>query len=201
MTAAALPLAPARRRDPSGRVLADLVPGALARDVTLVVAVAVLTALAAQVVVPVPGLPVPLTGQTFAVLLGAAALGPWRGAAAQAVYLGAGVVGLPVFAGASSGWESVAGATGGYLVGFVVAGVVVGALARRGADRRVLSTAGAYALGSLTVYAVGVPWLAVSTGMPAGAALLTGAVVFLPGDAIKAALAAALLPSAWRLVR
>lgn len=199
MTAAALPLVPARR--PARPVLADLLPGALARDVTLVVAVAALTAVAAQVVIPVPGLPVPLTGQTFAVLLGAAALGPWRGATAQAVYLTAGVVGLPVFAGASSGWESVAGASGGYLVGFVLAGVVVGALARRGADRRVLSTVGTYALGTLAVYAVGVPWLAVSTGMPITAALLTGAAVFLPGDALKAALAAALLPSAWRLAR
>lgn len=199
MTAAALPLVPARR--PARPVLADLLPGALARDVTLVVAVAALTAVAAQVVIPVPGLPVPLTGQTFAVLLGAAALGPWRGAIAQAVYLTAGVVGLPVFAGASSGWESVAGASGGYLVGFVLAGVVVGALARRGADRRVLSTVGTYALGTLAVYAVGVPWLAVSTGMPITAALLTGAAVFLPGDALKAALAAALLPSAWRLAR
>lgn len=197
MTAAALPLSPARPR----RVLADLLPGSLARDAVLVVAVAALTALAAQVVIPVPGLPVPLTGQTFAVLLGAAALGPWRGAAAQAVYLAAGVAGLPVFAGATAGWESVAGASGGYLVGFLLAGVVVGALARRGADRRVLSTVGTYALGTLAVYAVGVPWLAVSTGMPVGAALLSGAVVFLPGDALKAALAAALLPTAWRFVR
>jgi biotin transport system substrate-specific component len=200
-TPAVLPLS-ARPR----RVLADLLPAdgraaAVARDVALVVAVAALTALAAQVRVPIPGLPVPVTGQTFAVLLGAAALGPVRGSLAQALYVAVGVVGLPVFTGAASGWEVVAGASGGYLVGFVAASAVVGALARRGADRRLLTTVAAYAAGTAVVYAVGVPWLALATGMAPADALWAGAGVFLAGDALKAVIAGALLPAAWRLAR
>ncbi|PZR54307.1 biotin transporter BioY [Xylanimonas oleitrophica] len=200
MTTAALPLHPAPA------VLADLLPAgtrarAIARDVALVAGLALLTALAAQVRVPVPGLPVPVTGQTFAVLLGAAALGPVRGALAQVLYIGVGVAGMPVFTGGASGWEVIVGASGGYIVGFVLASLAVGALARRGADRRVLGAAGAYAVGTLTVYAVGVPWLAVVAGMDPAQALWGGLAVFLPGDVLKAVLAAALLPAAWRLAR
>jgi biotin transport system substrate-specific component len=187
-------------------VLADLLPAgtrtrAVVRDVALVVGVAALTALAAQVRIPVPGLPVPVTGQTFAVLLGAAALGPVRGSLAQVLYVAAGVVGLPVFTGGAAGWEVVAGASGGYLVGFVLASLAVGALARRGADRRALPAGAAYAVGTVVVYAVGLPWLAMATGMTPREALWAGAVVFLAGDAIKAVLASALLPAAWRVAR
>ncbi len=197
MTSAALPLPSARPR----RVLADALPGSLVRDIALVVGVAALTALAAQLRIPIPGLPVPVTGQTFAVLLGAAALGPLRGSLAQLLYIGVGLVGLPVFAGGTAGWETVAGASGGYLLGFVAASAVVGALARRGADRRVLTTVAAYSAGTAVIYAVGVPWLAAVADMPLGAALMGGAVVFLPVDAVKAALAGVLLPVAWRLAR
>lgn len=196
MTTLALPLVP--RSNPR-RVLADLLPGALVRDVALVLGVAALTALAAQLRIPVPGLPVPITGQTFAVLLGAAALGPVRGSLSQALYVVLGMVGLPVFTGSASGVEIVLGASGGYLVGFVVAGFVVGALARRGMDRGVLGTVLAFAAGTAVIYAIGVPWLALSTGMAPAAALWAGAGTFLVGDAIKAVLAGALLPSAWRL--
>lgn len=196
MTTLAFPLVP--RSNPR-RVLADLLPGTVARDVALVVGVAALTALAAQLRVPIPGLPVPVTGQTFAVLLGAAAIGPVRGALAQALYLTVGLVGLPVFTGGASGVEVVFGASGGYIVGFVLASLVVGALARRGLDRGVLGTVLAFAAGTATIYAVGVPWLAVTTGMGAGEALMAGAVVFLAGDAIKAVLAGVVLPGAWRL--
>ncbi|MBE1875626.1 biotin transporter BioY [Myceligenerans pegani] len=204
MTSLAFPLVP--RTNPR-RVLADLIPAessrarAIARDVTLVVAVAALTALAAQIRIPVPGLPVPITGQTFAVLLGAAALGPFRGTAAQVLYVGVGLVGLPVYAGGGAGAEVLFGASGGYLVGFVVAGAVVGALARRGMDRGVLGTVLAFAAGSAVIYAIGVPWLAVVAGMAPGEAFVAGAGVFLIGDAIKAALAGVLLPGAWRLAR
>lgn len=201
MTTAALPLP----RHPR-LVLADLVPAhgparTLARDVALVLGAVALTALAAQVRIPVPGLPVPVTGQTFAVLLGAAALGPARGALAQALYLAVGVGGLPVFTGGAAGWEVVAGSSGGYLVGFVAAAAVVGMLARRGADRHVLTTVLAYAAGTATIYAVGVPWLALTTGMAPAAALWAGSVVFLAGDALKAVVAGVLLPAAWRLAR
>ncbi|WP_125774559.1 biotin transporter BioY [Antribacter gilvus] len=198
MTTLALPLFP--RSNPR-RVLADLIPGALARDIALVLGVAALTALAAQVRIPVPGLPVPVTGQTFAVLLGAAALGPWRGSLAQVVYVLVGMVGLPVFTGGESGVDVVLGTTGGYLVGFIVAGFVVGALARRGIDRGVLGTVLAFATGTVVIYAIGVPWLAAAYGMGAGDALVAGAVTFLPGDAIKAVLAGVLLPATWKLTK
>lgn len=202
MTTLAFPLVP--RTNPR-QVLADLIPAessrarAIARDVTLVVAVAALTALAAQVRVPLPFSPVPVTGQTFAVLLGAAALGPVRGAAAQALYVAVGLIGVPVFAEGASGVQVLFGATGGYLIGFVLSGAVVGALARRGMDRGVLGTVLAYVAGSLVIYAIGMPWLAVVAGVDAGAAFAMGVAPFLIGDAIKAVLAGALLPSAWRL--
>ncbi|MBO0611152.1 biotin transporter BioY [Myceligenerans salitolerans] len=204
MTSLAFPLVP--RTNPR-RVLADLIPAessrarAITRDVTLVVAVAALTALAAQLRVPIPGLPVPITGQTFAVLLGAAALGPFRGTAAQVLYVGVGLLGLPVYAGGGAGAEVLFGASGGYLVGFVAASAVVGALARRGMDRGVLGTVLAFATGSAVIYAVGVPWLAVVAGMAPGDAFMAGAGVFLIGDVIKAVLAGVLLPGAWRLAR
>lgn len=193
MTSASLPLG-------HRRVLADLMPGALVRDVALVVAVAALTALAAQVRIPIEPLsPVPITGSTFAVLLGAAALGPLRGSLAQALYVTVGIAGMPVFTGWSSGWAYFTGATGGYLVGFVVASVVVGALARRGLDRRVPGAAVAFAVGSVVIYLCGVPWLMYVTGMPLREALVAGAGVFVVGDLIKAAAAGALLPAAWRV--
>jgi biotin transport system substrate-specific component len=195
MTSASLPLG-------HRRVLADLIPGALVRDAALVVAVAAITALAAQVRIPIEPLsPVPITGSTFAVLLGAAALGPLRGSLAQALYVAVGIAGLPVFTGWSSGWAYFTSATGGYLVGFVVASAVVGALARRGLDRRVPGAAVAFAVGSGVIYFLGVPWLMHVTGMPLREALVAGAGVFIVGDLIKAAAAGALLPAAWRVAR
>jgi len=195
MTSASLPLG-------HRRVLADLVPGALVRDAALVVAVAAVTALAAQVRIPIEPLsPVPITGSTFAVLLGAAALGPLRGSLAQALYVAVGVAGLPVFTGGASGWAYFTGATAGYLVGFVVASAVVGTLARRGLDRRVPGAAVAFAVGSVVIYLFGVPWLMHVTGMPLREALVAGAGVFVVGDLIKAAAAGALLPAAWRVAR
>ena len=194
MTTAPLPL---QRR----QVLADLLPGAVVRDVGLVVAVAALTAVAAQIRIPIPlpGFPVPITGSTFAVLLGAAALGPVRGSAAQVLYVAAGLTGLPVFTGGNAGITYAVGATGGYLVGFIVASAVVGALARRGADRRPPSAALAFVTGTVVIYACGVPWLMHVTGMPVQQALVSGMGVFLAGDALKALAAAGLLPAAWRI--
>lgn len=180
-------------------VLADRIPRTLVRDAALVVGLAALTALLAQVRVPVPFSPVPITGQTFAVLLGAAALGPLRAVTAQGLYVLVGLAGLPVFSGWAGGVEAVLGVTGGYLVGFVVASLVVGALARRGLDRRPIGMLVAFAAGTATIYAVAVPWLAIVTGAGALGALWQGAGVFLVGDAVKAALAAGLLPAAWRL--
>lgn len=184
-------------------VLADLVPASSAtrarvRDAALVLGGAVLTGLAAQVSVPVPGSPVPVTGQTFAALLVGTALGARRGFASLGLYALAGVAGLPWFAGGSSGWSM---PSFGYILGMMLASAVVGALARRGGDRTVLRTAGVMALGSAVVYAVGVPYLAYSAHLSATQAVDLGLRPYLLGDALKAALAMGLLPTAWRLLR
>ena len=181
-------------------VLADRIPQVTARDGLLVAGGALLTAAAAQVFVPLPFTPVPISGQTFAVLLVAAALGPARGVASMGLYVLLGLVGLPFYAEGASGPQVVLGATGGYLAGFVAAAWLVGQLARRGSDRKVLGTVGTYAAGSLVIYAFGVPWLAVVLGVGLSEALVLGLVPFLVGDALKALLAGALLPAAWRLV-
>lgn len=182
-------------------VIADLLPRAAVRDALLVVGAALLTAVCAQITIPLPFSPVPLTGTTFAVLLTAAALGPLRGVAGQALYLAFALAGLPFFQGGESGWTYATGVTGGYLFGFLVAAAVVGACSRRGLDRTPLGTLVAFALGTVTIYAFGVPWLAAVTEYDLAGALTPGALVFLPGDAIKAALAAGLLPAAWRFAR
>jgi biotin transport system substrate-specific component len=180
------------------RVLADLVPGALVRDVLLIAGAAALTGLAAQVVIPLPVTPVPISLQTFTVLLSGAALGPTRGGLAMGLYLAAGAVGVPWFAEQNSG---VGFPSFGYIVGFVVAAIVVGWLARRGLDRTVPTTLAVMVLGNLVIYALGVPWLAVSLGVDLPTALEFGAWPFLIGDALKIALAAGLLPAAWWLAR
>jgi biotin transport system substrate-specific component len=182
-------------------VLAEMLPKTLTRSGVTVAAGAALTAAAAQVVVPVPGSPVPVTGQTFAVLLTAAALGPAWGLFAQALYLMLGLAGLPVFAGATHGPGVIFGPSGGYLVGFLAAAVIVGTGARRGADRSPARTLLLFALGSVAIYAIGTAWLCLDTGMSASGGIAAGITPFIPGDTAKALLAAGLLPSAWRLAR
>jgi biotin transport system substrate-specific component len=176
------------------RVLADLLPGALVRDVLLVAAAAGITGLAAQVSIPLPFTPVPITLQTFTVLLTGAALGPTRGAAGMLLYLAVGAAGFPWFAEGKSG---VALASFGYIVGFVVAAAIVGALARRGADRSVPGTIGLMVVGNLVIYAIGVPWLMAALGVDLSKGLEFGVTPFLIGDALKIALAAGLLPATW----
>ncbi|MFI5528650.1 biotin transporter BioY [Kitasatospora sp. NPDC051853] len=185
-------------------VLADLLPqaatrlGAQARELALVAGGAALTGLAAQLSVPVPGSPVPVTGQTFAALLVGTALGTRRGVASLGLYLLAGMAGMPWFAEGSSGF---AAPSLGYVIGFVLAAGLVGALARRGADRSPLRTAGAMVLGNLAVYAVGVPYLAVSLGVPLARAAQLGLYPYLVGDGLKVLLAMGALPLAWKLLR
>jgi biotin transport system substrate-specific component len=186
---------PASRRP---AVLSDLVPGTLARDVALVIAGAAFVGLLAQISIPVPGSPVPVTGQTFGVLLGGAVLGWRRGVAALALYLVAGVAGVPWFAGHSAGSGT---ASFGYIIAFPIAAAVVGALAGRGGDRTPLRTVGSMAVGSLIVYAIGVPYLAYDLHLSASQAISEGLRPFLVGDAFKALLAAGLLPGAWAVVR
>ena len=177
-------------------VLADLVPGALVRDIALVVGAAALTGLAAQISIPLPFTPVPISLQTFTVLLAGAALGPLRGGLGMALYLVAGLAGVPWFSEQRSGFDF---PSFGYIVGFVVAAIIVGWLARRGLDRSVPTAIGIMVLGNLVIYAFGVPWLASSLGVDLPTALKLGAWPFLIGDALKVALAAGLLPAAWWL--
>ncbi|MBC2878507.1 MULTISPECIES: biotin transporter BioY [Streptomyces] len=183
----------------TGTVLADLLPASSsrARDVALVVGGAALTGLAAQLTVPVPGSPVPVSGQTFAALLVGTSLGARRGFLSLALYALAGIAGMPWFAEGKSG---AAFPSFGYVLGMLLAATVVGALARRGADRSVLRTAGTMALGTAIIYAVGVPYLALALHMPLGDAVAAGLTPFLIGDALKAALAMGALPTAWKLL-
>ncbi|MCG6493627.1 biotin transporter BioY [Kitasatospora sp. A2-31] len=188
---------------PSRAVLADLLPaassrfGAQARDLALVAGGAALTGLAAQFSVTVPGSPVPVTGQTFAALLVGTALGTRRGVASLGLYLLAGMAGLPWFAEGTSGWSM---PSLGYVLGFVLAAALTGALARRGADRSPVRTAAAMVIGSLAIYAVGVPYLAFALDVPLARAAELGLYPYLVGDALKAVLAAGALPLAWKLL-
>ncbi|HLI45173.1 MAG TPA: biotin transporter BioY [Acidimicrobiales bacterium] len=177
-------------------VLADLLPGALVRDVLLVIGAAGLVGALAQLTIHLPFTPVPITGQTLGVLLAGTALGWKRGAAALTLYAVAGVAGLPWFAGGASGYV---GASFGYIIGFVLCAALCGFLAERGADRSVARSVPAMVAGELVMYGVGVAWLAVDLHVGAGKAISLGFTPFIAGDAIKAALAAGLLPGAWRL--
>ncbi|MET9849498.1 biotin transporter BioY [Streptomyces ossamyceticus] len=185
-------VAPAR----TGQVLADLLPASRVRDIALVVGGAALTGLAAQIAVPVPGSPVPVTGQTFAALLVGTALGAGRGVASLALYALAGLLGVPWFANGTSG----VGVSFGYILGMILASAAVGALARRGADRSVLRMAGTMLVGEAIIYAVGVPYLAATADITLASAVAVGLTPFLIGDALKAALAMGALPTAWKLL-
>ncbi|MGI8868782.1 MAG: biotin transporter BioY [Mycobacteriales bacterium] len=178
-------------------VLADLIPGERVRDAALVLGGAAFVGLAAQLSFHLPGTPVPVSGQTFAVLLAGAALGPARGLLSMALYLLAGGLGLPWYAGHGSGFG---GVSFGYVIGFVLAATVVGGLARRGGDRTPLRTAATMVLGTLLIYAVGVPWLAASLHTSLPHAVRLGVRPFLAGDALKVIAAAGLFPLTWRLV-
>ncbi|GII66551.1 biotin biosynthesis protein BioY [Sphaerisporangium krabiense] len=178
-------------------VLSDLVPAVpskLVRDIALVVGAAGLVGVAAQVSIPLPGTPVPLTLQTFAVLLSGAALGLPRAFAAMALYLVIGQLGVPWFA---PGGDN---ATLGYVVGFVLAASVAGALSRRGGDRTPMRTVATMTFSTVLIYAIGVPWLMVVKSMDLPTAFDAGVVPFLIGDGLKVLAAAALLPGAWKLL-
>jgi biotin transport system substrate-specific component len=169
---------------------------ALLYDIVLIVGGSLLIALSAQIAI---GFPVPITAQTFAVLMIAALLGTRRGVACVLAYLAEGAAGLPVFAQAKGGLAAFAGPTGGYLVGFVVAAFVVGLLAEKGWDRRFWTTILAMVIGNIIIYAFGLTWLSILTGPRAAAA--GGLYPFIPGDILKILLAAAALPSAWKIIR
>jgi len=166
----------------------------------LVVGFSLVTALAAQVAIPLPWTPVPITGQTFAVLLTGALLGSRLGALAMFAYLIEGAGGLPFFAAGGGGIQRLLfSPTSGYLLSYPAAAFLVGLLAERGWDRRFLTAAAAMALGSLVILLGGWAWL--GRFVSPAAAFEAGVAPFLIGDVIKIALAAAVLPSGWVLLR
>jgi biotin transport system substrate-specific component len=170
-----------------------------ARDLLLVTAGALFIAALSQVRIPLPFTPVPLTGQTFAVLLVGAALGAKRGFGSISLYLACGALGLPFFAGGASGPAYMNGPTLGYLVGFAAAATLTGFLAERGLDRRIPTALVAFLAGQAMIYLFGVAWLTILLGFQK--ALLAGLAPFLLGDALKIVAAALALPAAWRLVK
>lgn len=171
----------------------------LVRDVILICLFSGFIALSSRIVIPLPLTPVPLTGQSFAVLLTGALLGSRLGPVAVLLYLVEGAAGLPVFFGGSSGPGHLAGPTGGYLVGFALAAWVVGGLAERGYDRRYASSLLMMAGAQLVIYLCGLVWL--SRFVLPEQVLRLGLFPFLVGDALKLGLASACLPWAWRVVR
>lgn len=167
-------------------------------DVTLIVGGSLVVALSAQIAVPLAFSPVPITGQTLAVLLVGALMGSVRGGVVMLLYLAEGVAGLPVFAGGGAGAAHLLGPTGGYLVGFVAAATVTGYLAERGWDRRIGTTVAAMLLGTVAIYAVGLAWLGLFTGTEN--LLAMGLYPFVPGAIVKIIVAAALVPQGWKLL-
>jgi biotin transport system substrate-specific component len=170
------------------------------RDIALVVAGALFIYLTARIAIPIPGTPVPITGQTFGVLLVGGALGLRRGLAATALYVLLGVAGLPFFAEGQGGLSVIGSVRGGYLIGFIAAGAVVGRLAELGWDRHIGGALGAMLVGSVVIYAVALPWMKVVTGWSLEETIARGLTPFLVGDIIKLVLAAVLFPAAWWVV-
>ena len=168
-------------------------------DVVLVLVGVVLTALAAQV--QIPALPVPFTLQTLAVLVIAATYGSSRGAITMSAYAVVGVLGFPVFAGGASGIAVIFGATGGFLLGFIFAAALIGRLAELNWSSDAVKMFVSYVLGSAVIYAIGVPVLAMSAFASDLVAAMTYMLPYLIWDAVKAVIAAALLPTAWVVVK
>ena len=190
-------------------VLSDLVPmrfakeNARVRDVVLVTSFALFTALSAQISIPLGFTPVPLTGQTFAVLLAGSVLGMRRGVASQGLYWIMGLVGLPFYANGDGGWSAGTGTTLGYFAGFMVAAALVGYLAERRNDRNFVSSMSAMAMATVVIYAFGAAWLSMKLNIPFASgdtnALSLGVTPFLAGDAVKMLLAGAIAPTVWAL--
>lgn len=170
------------------------------RHIALIIAGALIIYLTAKVSIPLGFTPVPITGQTFGVLLVGGALGFRRGFASIALYVLIGLVGMPFFAEGKGGLSVILGATGGYLVGFIVAGAIVGRLAELGWDRTLRGAIAAMLIGSVVIYAIGVPWLAVVAGFGPAEAIEKGLTPFLLTDTIKLLAVAAVFPAAWWMV-
>jgi len=166
--------------------------------------VTVLTAIAAQISIPLPFTPVPFTLQPMVVLLGGAALGSRLGLASQILYLAAGLAGLPVFAASPilpQGFARLLGPTGGYLMSYPIAAFVAGYLAERGFDRRYATSVLAMFAGLAIIFTFGVLWLAFGAHVGLAGAVRTGLIPFIPADIVKVLLAATILPSVWKFLR
>lgn len=170
-------------------------------NTTLVVGGTVFMSLMAQVSMPVPGSPVPITGQTLGVLLIGTAYGASLGLSTIALYLALGVLGAPVFAQGAHGFARLAGPTGGYLLGMLLAALVVGALANRRWDVRLRTSFGQMFIGEILIFASGLLWLKLYTGASWSWTLTAGLTPFIVGELIKISLAGFALPSVWALVR
>jgi len=184
---------------PDTLIGAALAPLDWTRSVSLVFAFSLLVALSAQIVIPVG--PVPITAQTFAVLLTGALLGSRLGAMAIIVYLMEGAAGLPFFYGGSSGLLHLLGPTGGYLIAFPAAAFITGAFAEHGWDKRFPTAVAAMAIGSLVIMLSGWAWFSLVTNTPLSVAFQVTVLKFIPGDIIKIVLAAAVLPTGWKLLK
>lgn len=194
------------------KTLRDLIPArgenakaiSIATDIALVIAFALITAAMAQFSFTLSFTPVPITGQTLAVLLSGATLGFRLGAGSQILYLLMGAVGLPFYSDGASGWDVLKGATGGYIVGFIFASAAVGYFSERKNDRKVLSAIGSFMVGTIIIYTFGALWLAHVLNIPVfsgeESAMALGVVPFLIGDLIKACAAGLALPGSWKLV-
>jgi biotin transport system substrate-specific component len=169
-------------------------------DVLLVLAGTGLVAAAAQVSIPLPFTPVPITGQTFAAVLVGASLGSVRGFSSLLLYMLLGMAGAPIYSDQTSGMDVISGPTGGYIIGFVLAAALTGYLAEKRWDRKVSSAIAAMLTGNVLIYLIGLPWLAVDLGTNLEKTLEFGLYPFVPGDVFKLYLAAMLLPTAWKLV-
>jgi biotin transport system substrate-specific component len=178
-------------------VMAPSIATSALTKVALVVFGSLLLAVSAQFKIPL--YPVPVTGQTLVVLLIGITYGPRLGGITMAVYLFEGAIGLPVFAGGTAGMAVLFGPTGGYLFGFLLAAVAMGYLAERGMGRSVVSTGIAMVVGNVVIYLCGASWLAGFIGF--GKVMAAGVLPFLYGDALKLAVAAGLMPLAWRAVK
>jgi biotin transporter BioY len=178
---------------------AALAPLDFVRQVGLVIGFSLLTALSAQIVIPVG--PIPITGQTFAVLLTGALLGSRLGAISMIVYLLEGASGLPFFKGGFGGIAHLMGPSGGYLVAFPAAAYITGAFAEHGWDRKFLTAAAAMAIGLIVIMLSGWLWFSLVMKTSPATTLFTTVLIFIPGDIIKISLAAAVLPSGWKLLK
>jgi biotin transport system substrate-specific component len=184
---------------PDTLIGAALAPLDWTRSVSLAVVFSLLTALAAQIVIPIG--PVPITAQTFVVLLTGALLGSRLGAMAMIMYLFEGAVGLPFFYGGGNGLAHLFGPTGGYLVAFPAAAFITGAFAENGWDKRFISAVAAMAVGSIVILLAGWAWFAVVMHTPLPAAFMVSVAPHIAGDVIKIFLAAAAMPAGWALLK